>query len=72
MNHIYITDIHKHSLVQMDHDGQVVSSTGSKGDGPGQFNIPNGIRLSRDNEIYVCDSSNHRIQVFASDRKRGK
>ncbi len=48
----------------MDMNGSVVASTGSLGSGPGQFNFPNGIRLSKNSEIFVCDSNNHRIQVF--------
>ncbi len=48
----------------MDMNGFVVASTGSLGSGPGQFNFPNGIRLSKDSEIFVCDTNNHRIQVF--------
>lgn len=45
----------------------VIKSTGTRGAGPGQFNFPNGIRLSKDNELYVCDSENHRIQIFDKD-----
>ena len=49
----------------MDMDGNVIKSTGRLGCGRGEFNYPNGVRLSKDDEIFVCDSSNHRIQVFS-------
>ncbi len=34
------------------------------GESCGQFSLPNGIAISRNNEIYVADSYNHRVQVF--------
>jgi DNA-binding beta-propeller fold protein YncE len=39
------------------------SHFGSPGSGPGQFNAPMAICTAND-RIYVCDSSNHRIQMF--------
>ncbi len=65
--HIYVTDIVDCRVIKMDMKGSVVASTGSRGNGPGQFNFPNGIQLSKDDEIFVCDSNNHRIQVFDKD-----
>jgi DNA-binding beta-propeller fold protein YncE len=40
-------------------------------DGPGvqQFNIVHGIRISRDDLVYVSDRLNNRIQVFTRDGK---
>ena len=63
-HHIYATDIHQHRLIKMNHNGLIVSTTGSKGKDWGLFDNPKGIKFSREREIYVCDSSNHRIQVF--------
>jgi sugar lactone lactonase YvrE len=37
---------------------------GRRGQGPGEFWLPNGIHVSRDNTIYVADSYNRRVQVF--------
>ena len=65
--HIYATDTSKDRIVKMTLNGTVIKSTGSKGDGPGEFDYPNGIRLSKDNKLYVCDSSNGRLQVFDKD-----
>ncbi len=65
--HIYVTDFVDHKVIKIYMNGSVVASTGSRGSSPGQFNWPNGIRLSKDNEIFVCDSNNHRIQVFDQD-----
>ena len=45
----------------------IIKSTGRKGRAPGEFEFPNGIRLNKAGEIYVCDSDNHRVQVFDRD-----
>ena len=65
--HIYASDKVKNKIVKMHLNGTVIKSTGRKGDGPGEFNFPNGIRLSKDDKLYVCDSRNDRIQVFNKD-----
>ena len=48
-------------------EGKIILSTGGLGPQPGNFNFANGIRMSKDQEIFVCDSVNHRIQVFSTD-----
>ncbi len=40
---------------------------GRPGNGPGQFNRPEGLCLDASDRIYVADSCNHRIEVFSSD-----
>ncbi|MEJ0021441.1 MAG: 6-bladed beta-propeller [Candidatus Doudnabacteria bacterium] len=40
--------------------------TGIGGSGDGQFLVPGGIAIDSSNNIYVTDSSNHRIEVFNS------
>ena len=47
--------------------GEWVASWGSLGSGPGQFDTPHGIAVSPDDEIYVADRGNRRIQVFDTD-----
>ena len=44
--------------------GEWVASWGSLGSGPGQFDTPHGIAVSPEDEIYVADRGNRRIQVF--------
>ncbi|KRX40354.1 RING finger protein nhl-1 [Trichinella sp. T9] len=45
--------------------GRMIVKFGEKGDSLGQFNWPRGIALSSNGrEVIVCDSSNHRLQVF--------
>ena len=66
---IYGTDNHHHTLKMMTMDGRLLKSVGGRGNQPGQFQWPNGIRCSREGEIYVCDTMNSRIQVFDKELK---
>jgi outer membrane protein assembly factor BamB len=64
----YITDGYVNSRVaKFDKNGDWVKSWGTKGDGPGQFNLPHAIAIDRNDNIYVGDRSNRRIQVFDTD-----
>ena len=47
--------------------GEWVASWGSLGSGPGQFDTPHGIAVSPDDEVFVADRGNRRIQVFDTD-----
>ena len=67
----YVSDdsirIHKISM-----DGYMyiysVKSVGEEGNGPLQFNVPNGITISPVTEqVYIADRDNHRIQVLNPD-----
>jgi len=67
---IFISDGYINSRVaKYDKNGDWVKSWGSKGTGPGQFRLPHSIAIDRNNNIYVGDRSNHRIQVFDTDGK---
>jgi len=48
-------------------DGTHLTSWGTPGDAPGQFNKPHAIWVDRDERVYVCDQNNSRIQVFDSE-----
>ncbi|MBI4886309.1 MAG: 6-bladed beta-propeller [Acidobacteria bacterium] len=62
---IYITDGYVNSRVaKYDRNGDWVKSWGEHGTGPGQFRLPHAIAIDRNNNIYVGDRSNRRIQVF--------
>ena len=67
--HIYVTDMSKNRIMKLYLNGIVVQSMGTKGDGPGEFDYPNGIQLSKDDKLYVCDSGNDRVQVFDKELK---
>jgi sugar lactone lactonase YvrE len=65
---IYITDGYVNSRVaKYDRNGDWMRSWGTKGSAPGQFNIPHAIVIDRNDNIYVGDRSNRRVQVFDTD-----
>ena len=67
--YIYYSNIYTHKVEKASMDGHILASIGGKGSLPGSFNFPNGIRITKHNEIHVCDTNNHRIQVFDTDLK---
>jgi len=44
--------------------GAFLFQWGTKGSGPGEFDLPHGIALDHTGHIYVADRSNMRIQIF--------
>jgi sugar lactone lactonase YvrE len=66
----YITDGYINSRVaKYDKNGDWVKSWGEPGNGPGQFNTPHAIAIDRNDNVYVGDRGNRRVQVFNTDGK---
>ena len=53
-----------HQLHKFTRDGRLIGRVGCCGTGCAEFMHPSGLRISQQNELHVCDSNNHRIQVF--------
>ena len=76
-DNIYISDGYINSRVaKFDKHGNWIKSWGARGSGgahatenPGQFNTPHNIAIDRQNNVYVADRGNRRIQVFDTDGK---
>ena len=67
---IYTSDGYVNSRVaKFDKNGDWVKSWGTKGTAPGQFNLPHAIAIDRNNNVYVGDRSNRRIQIFDTEGK---
>jgi hypothetical protein len=64
-DNMYISDGYFNSrIAKLDKHGYWIKSWGSRGREPGQFNLPHNIATDRQNNIYVADRYNRRIQVF--------
>jgi DNA-binding beta-propeller fold protein YncE len=51
-------------ITKLDKDGKFITSWGSLGTEPEQFNRVRALAFGPDGNLYVADSCNHRIQVF--------
>ena len=65
---LYIADGYGNARVHhYSNDGRHIKSWGNPGSDPGEFNIVHGIGIDRqNNDVYVCDRENERIQIFDS------
>lgn len=62
-DHLLVCDMGNHCVVRLTTDGDFVESYGELGSDAGNFVMPTAI-LFHEEEIYVLDSGNMRIQVF--------
>ena len=61
----YITDGYGNSRVaHFSKEGNLINYWGDRGTGPGQFNTPHNLVIDKQNNLYVADRQNSRIQVF--------
>jgi sugar lactone lactonase YvrE len=63
---IIVADAGGSRVVVLDKDGNTVTSFGKAGSGNSQFKLPKDVALDSDGDLFVVDSSNHRIQKFGS------
>ncbi|MDA1236653.1 MAG: peptidyl-alpha-hydroxyglycine alpha-amidating lyase family protein [Acidobacteria bacterium] len=67
---IFVSDGYVNSrVVKYDKNGRYVTAVGTKGDQPGQLDLPHTIAADAAGNVYVGDRSNRRIQVFDNDLK---
>ena len=65
---VFVTQNEGGCLLVYDLNGQFIKQVGTPGNKEGQFTNPYGIAINNTNgDIYVCDFSNHRIQIFSND-----
>ena len=64
MDNIYVSSDHK--LQKFTSSGELIKCVGQEGSKEGEFDVPRGATL-HNNQVYVCDRNNHRIQVFDLD-----
>src|SRR5579863_1073989 len=67
-DNMYISDGYQNSRVaKVDKHGVWIKQWGTRGTENGQFRLPHNIQVDRQNNVYVADRNNNRIQVFDSD-----
>jgi DNA-binding beta-propeller fold protein YncE len=66
----YVSDGYRNNRVlKFAPDGKLLLQWGTKGKGPGQFDLPHGIALDASGRVFVVDRKNARVQVFDSEGK---
>ncbi len=67
---LYVADGYGNSRVaKYTKDGVFVNAWGTRGAQPGEFNTPHNLVMDAQNNIYVADRQNGRVQVFDTDGK---
>ena len=62
---VYVLDYDNARVQKFDTNGNFLAKWGSPGTGEGQFDSPEGLRVSANgNTVFVADSDNQRIQIF--------
>ena len=61
----YVSDGYGNSrVIKFSPDGDYITSWGSYGTAPGQFDVPHNIALNSQGRVYVADRGNARLQIF--------
>jgi DNA-binding beta-propeller fold protein YncE len=61
----YVSDGYRNTrIMKFSADGRFLFQWGTKGTGPGQFDLPHWVTLDLAGKVYVADRENQRIQVF--------
>ena len=69
-NKVFVTQWSGHCINMYELEGKLIKSVGNKGNGRAQFDHPHGLDVSdRNNNIYVCDRRNHRIEILTEELK---
>lgn len=66
--HIYVADGYGNArIVKYSPTGLPLLTWGRRGSAAGEFQTPHGLSIDADENIYVSERMNHRVQVFAAD-----
>lgn len=69
LQRLYVSDPLQHRIVVFSLDGQYLFDFGEWGNDDGAMHSPQGIAISKDDQVYICDYFNARIVVFDADGK---
>ena len=64
---MYVVDSGNNRIQKFTKDGRFLSTWGTTGSGAGEFDMPWGIALDRQGNVYIADWRNDRIQKLSPD-----
>ena len=68
---VFVSDGYENTrVVKFEADGRYITSWGTPGDQPGEFDLPHSIIVDKDHRVLVGDRENDRVQIFDLDGKR--
>ncbi len=67
MNNIYVLDSVNFRVLKYTKKGDLISTFGNKGQGPGEFISTTGMDIDSEGNIYVNESVSRRLQIFSND-----
>ncbi len=56
-------------IVKFDKNGKYITEWGTRGSGPGQFELPHAMAFDSQGRLFVADRNNSRIEIFDQDGK---
>jgi len=56
-------------VAKFDRNGKFLATWGTKGSGPGQFQLPHSVAIDGQRRVYVADQRNRRVQIFDENGK---
>jgi DNA-binding beta-propeller fold protein YncE len=62
---LYVADAAAHRIIVFAADGRMLGSFGGNGSGPGEFNFPTHLALTREGDLVVTDTLNFRVQILS-------
>ena len=63
---IFFTDLFGHQVLRYNLQDKILKSFGGKGEGPGEYQLPYGIAIDMDGDLFVNDRSNSRVQKISN------
>jgi len=65
---VYTTDPEGYRVLVLNADGELLATFGKYGTDDASFDLPTGIEVDHQGNVYISDSNNHRIMKFAPTR----
>jgi len=62
--HVFVADFYNHRIQKFTASGEFLTSFGTPGQGPGEFNYAIAVAAAEDGTIFSVDYGNHRVQKW--------
>lgn len=70
--YLIVSDRDKHRIKVFERERNFLYEFGKKGNKDGEFNKPHCLSINKEGQLFICDTMNHRVQVFKFSEKGEK